>query len=160
MYHGITYADEAVLSEDLGKLTVRFWHPIMKKGIIEFIRPEDCREKRHIKEMPMKLFSEANFTGLCEFNGEGEKVNWISELCDIYDKNSNHVGEYLPNKGKKGKERIPVVLLPVFHTTVAAQITVDIDVNGSFLGAQRVARRGQNDDYSSDGDFGKQDSRY
>ena len=71
MYHGITYADEAVLSEDLGKLTVRFWHPIMKKGIIEFIRPEDCREKRHIKEMPMKLFSEANFTGLCEFKGEG-----------------------------------------------------------------------------------------
>ena len=66
-------------------------------------------------------------------------MNWISELCDIYDKNSNHVGEYLPNKGKKGKERIPVVLLPVFHTTVAAQITVDIDVNGSFLGAQRVA---------------------
>lgn len=40
MYHGITYADEAILPEDKGKMTVRFWRPVMKKGgIIEFIRP-------------------------------------------------------------------------------------------------------------------------
>lgn len=32
MYHGITYADEAVLEEDKGKMTVRFWKPVMKKG--------------------------------------------------------------------------------------------------------------------------------
>lgn len=70
MYHGITYADEAVLTEDAGKMTVRFWNPVMKKGIIEFIRPEECKSKRHIKEMPVRLFGEENFTGIQEFTGE------------------------------------------------------------------------------------------
>ena len=52
LYHGITYADEAVLPEDKGKLTVRFWHPKMTRGgEIEFLRPEQCVEKRHIKEI-------------------------------------------------------------------------------------------------------------
>ena len=54
MYHGITYADEAVLAEDKNKMTVRFWHPVMKKGgIIEFVRPENCKEKRHIKDLSL-----------------------------------------------------------------------------------------------------------
>lgn len=72
-YHGITYADEAVLEEDRGKMTVRFWHPVMKNGVIEFIRPEECREKRHIREMEVKAFGEGNYVGLKEFEGkEGE----------------------------------------------------------------------------------------
>lgn len=68
-------------------------------------------------------------------------MNWISELCDLYDKNADHVGriEYMARKGKKGDESTAIVLLPVFHTTVAAQITVDIDADGNFLGARRVA---------------------
>lgn len=71
MYHGITYADEAVLPEDKGKMTVRFWKPIMKKGgIIEFIRPEECTQKRHIREMERKVFGKDNFTGLKEFTDE------------------------------------------------------------------------------------------
>ncbi|CUX17756.1 type I-C CRISPR-associated protein Cas5c [Clostridium sp. C105KSO13] len=70
MYHGITYADEAVLPEDLGMMTVRFWYPVMTKGIIEYIRPEECRKKRHIREMTIKPFGEDNFTGLQEFDGE------------------------------------------------------------------------------------------
>lgn len=70
MYHGITYADEAVLPEDGGMMTVRFWCPVMRKGIIEFIRPEECKEKRHIKGMKIKPFGEGNFTGLQEFEGE------------------------------------------------------------------------------------------
>ena len=50
LYHGITYADEAVLPEDKGKLTVRFWHPRMTRGgEVKFLRPEQCVEKRHIK---------------------------------------------------------------------------------------------------------------
>lgn len=69
-YHGITYADEAVLEEDKGKMTVRFWYPVMKKGIIEFIRPEECRDKRHIREMDMKSFGEGNYVGLQEFEGK------------------------------------------------------------------------------------------
>lgn len=57
MYHGITYADEAVLEEDRGKMTVRFFRPIMTKGgYIRFCRPEECTEKRHIRNMEVKKF--------------------------------------------------------------------------------------------------------
>ncbi|MCI6536925.1 MAG: type I-C CRISPR-associated protein Cas5c [Lachnospiraceae bacterium] len=72
MYHGITYAEEAVLEEDKNKMTVRFWKPVMKKGgIIEFIRPEDCTQKRVIREMDPKIFEDGkNFTGLEEFTSE------------------------------------------------------------------------------------------
>lgn len=71
MYHGITYADEAILEEDKNKMTVRFWKPVMKKGgIIEFIRPEDCIQKRHIRAMEPKVFGADNFTGLKEFTSE------------------------------------------------------------------------------------------
>ncbi|WP_320955920.1 type I-C CRISPR-associated protein Cas5c [Enterocloster asparagiformis] len=71
MYHGITYADEAALPEDKGKMTVRFWHPVMQeRGIIEFPRPEECREKRHIREMSIKTFGADNFIGLAEFSDE------------------------------------------------------------------------------------------
>ena len=38
MFHGFTYPDEGG-NEDL---TARFWAPVMRKGIIDFIRPEDC----------------------------------------------------------------------------------------------------------------------
>lgn len=71
MYHGITYADEAVLPEEQGRMTVRFWRPVMRNGgIIEFVRPEDCPERRHIREMSMKAFVEGGFTGLEEFADE------------------------------------------------------------------------------------------
>ncbi|HJD24848.1 MAG TPA: type I-C CRISPR-associated protein Cas5c [Candidatus Blautia intestinipullorum] len=71
MYHGITYADEAVLSEEQDRMTVNFWRPVMKKGgIIEFLRPEKCPEKRFIKEMKRKVFGQENFSGLQEFEGE------------------------------------------------------------------------------------------
>ncbi len=71
MYHGITYADEAQLEEDKGKMTVRFWSPVMKNGIISFTPPEQCEIKRHIKEMPIKPFGREhnNFLGLDEFKG-------------------------------------------------------------------------------------------
>ena len=43
----------------------------MKKGgIIEFIRPEECIQKRHIREMERKVFGKDNFTGLKEFTDE------------------------------------------------------------------------------------------
>ena len=71
MYHGITYADEAVLPEDAGKMTVRFWRPKMTRGgMIEFLRPEQCMEKRHIKEMEIKIFNQGNFCGAEEFSDE------------------------------------------------------------------------------------------
>ena len=71
MYHGITYADEAVLPEDKGRMTVRFWRPVMEKGgLIEFVRPEECTQKRHIHEMKIKQFNDNEFSGLIEFVGE------------------------------------------------------------------------------------------
>lgn len=43
----------------------------MKKGgIIEFLRPEECTQKRHIREMQRKVFGKGSFTGLEEFTGE------------------------------------------------------------------------------------------
>ncbi len=69
MYHGITYADEAVLPEDSEKMTVRLWSPIMKDGVIDFVRPEECEIKRHIRDMSIKAFGEdiCNFIGINEF---------------------------------------------------------------------------------------------
>ncbi len=74
MLHGITYPDEAVLDDDKGYLSVRFWQPVMKNGIIEFIRPEECDSKRHIRKMDIKSFGKdkGNFIGLEEFRKEGE----------------------------------------------------------------------------------------
>lgn len=72
MYHGITYADEVILEEDKGKMTVRFWNPVMKNGYIRFLQPEECRDKRHIHEMEIKEFSDHNFSGLKEFGEEGD----------------------------------------------------------------------------------------
>lgn len=71
MLHGITYADEAVCPEDKGKMTVRFWQPVMRDGVIEFIRPEECTVKRCIKEMEIKPFGKMqdNFIGADEFGG-------------------------------------------------------------------------------------------
>lgn len=53
MVHGITYPDE---STDR-MMSVRLWRPVMKKGgIIEFIRPEDCKIVKPIKKYKYKLF--------------------------------------------------------------------------------------------------------
>jgi len=69
MLHGFTYPDEAIKEDDKGILTVRFWKPIMKKGVVEFIRPKDCKKEycRTIKKMDMKKFDDTNFVGLKEF---------------------------------------------------------------------------------------------
>ena len=75
MYHGITYADEAILPEEKNKMTVNFWRPVMKKegtkgDVITFIRPEACKEKRFIKEMSVREFGKDAFSGLMEFTEE------------------------------------------------------------------------------------------
>ncbi|MBQ5988712.1 MAG: type I-C CRISPR-associated protein Cas5 [Oscillospiraceae bacterium] len=73
IYHGITYPDEAINEDDKGLLTVRFWNPVMNNGVIDFIRPEECAMKRHIREMSIKPFGKEhnNFSGLDEFAGGG-----------------------------------------------------------------------------------------
>jgi CRISPR-associated protein Cas5d len=69
MYHGITYPDEAFSPETKGRMTVRFWRPVMKKGVISFLRPEECTLTKPLQDMEMKIFdnSQDNFSGLQEF---------------------------------------------------------------------------------------------
>jgi len=55
-YHGITYADEAYSEDTKDKLSVRFWYPVMRNGIIEFFPPQDCPVVRTVRDMKMKPF--------------------------------------------------------------------------------------------------------
>lgn len=54
MFHGYDYPD------DTGKdmLMARFFMPVMKKGVIEFPKPEECKIKREVREMKMKSFKQ------------------------------------------------------------------------------------------------------
>ncbi len=68
MYHGITYADEAYDDATRNAMTARFWNPVMKSGVINFPRPEECSMQKRLRDMDIKPFGEGsgNFTGLCE----------------------------------------------------------------------------------------------
>lgn len=72
MYHGITYADEAYSDETKNRMTANFWYPVMRKGIISFLRPEECPLHKPLREMQIKPFGRErdNFSGLLEFEGE------------------------------------------------------------------------------------------
>lgn len=67
-------------------------------------------------------------------------MSWEEELIHLYDKNKSEVGKIQPKKFQKnGKtETTYYVLLPPFHTTVTAQITVTINAEGEFLEASKV----------------------
>ena len=69
MYHGITYPDEAYSEETKGKMTVNLWYPVMKNGVIQFQRPEDCPLHKSLGEMGMKHFGteKGNYSGINEF---------------------------------------------------------------------------------------------
>ena len=56
-------------------------------------------------------------------------MNWVSELYDLYEKNEMIAGQMIPNQP---------FLLPLYHTTSAAQITVTINEEGEFLNAEIV----------------------
>ena len=73
MYHGLTYADEAYSDQTKGKMTARFWRPVMKNGVIHFLRPEECTIVKPLRTMEIKPFGQelGNFSGLKEF-GEVE----------------------------------------------------------------------------------------
>lgn len=59
-------------------------------------------------------------------------MNLVEELIDLYEKNSDKVG-VITYRGD-----IPYVLLPLFHTTVTAQIELTIDGDGIFLYAKSI----------------------
>ena len=68
------------------------------------------------------------------------KLSWEQELLNLYEINADKVGQIFYRTYKKNGEdlKVPYVLLPPFHTTVTAQIEVDIDENGNFLDASAV----------------------
>ncbi len=53
MFHGFDYPDETG-TDELGS---RFWQPVMRKGILEFPRPEGCTVRRFIRKMAAKEFA-------------------------------------------------------------------------------------------------------
>lgn len=47
MFHGFDYPDETGVNE----LHSRFWRPVMKDGVVEFVKPEDCTVRKFVREM-------------------------------------------------------------------------------------------------------------
>ncbi len=63
MFHGFDYPDETGKPE----LWARFWTPRMRRGIIKFDRPEECKVRKFIRAMQPKDFVPgANFAPLLE----------------------------------------------------------------------------------------------
>ena len=52
MFHGFDYPDETGKDE----LHSRFWHAVMKQGILEFPKPENCDIRRYVRKMKPKEF--------------------------------------------------------------------------------------------------------
>ena len=53
MVHGITYSDE----DGSGRMSERLWQPVMKDGVIFFLRPEKCPVIRPIRKQRAKSFT-------------------------------------------------------------------------------------------------------
>ncbi|WP_367359377.1 type I-C CRISPR-associated protein Cas5c [Syntrophus sp. (in: bacteria)] len=58
MFHGFDYPDETGTND----LYARFWYPKLKKGLLTFERPEDCKLelKKFVREMVPKTFGTGN----------------------------------------------------------------------------------------------------
>ncbi|WP_138494922.1 type I-C CRISPR-associated protein Cas5c [Paenibacillus pinistramenti] len=56
MVHGINYPDETGRDQ----MEVRLWSPVMRNGVIDFIRPEECSQVRRITDMKPKHFDHTN----------------------------------------------------------------------------------------------------
>ncbi|MBP2058982.1 CRISPR-associated protein Cas5 subtype I-C [Lactobacillus colini] len=66
MVHGLDYPDET----GRNMLGVRLWHPVMHKGVINFIRPGECPVRRDLHELKTKNFGSNNFTNVDELYSE------------------------------------------------------------------------------------------
>lgn len=56
MFHGFDYPDETGSDQ----LYARFWYPTLKKGVLNFDRPEDCKYKKFVRKMDPKTFGAGN----------------------------------------------------------------------------------------------------
>ena len=52
MFHSFDYPDETGKDE----LASRFWNAVMRKGVLEFPRPDECENRRFIRKMTAKPF--------------------------------------------------------------------------------------------------------
>lgn len=66
MVHGLNYPDET--GKDV--LESRLWRPIMKDGVITFIRPDECTLIRTVSEMSYKEFNATNMQSVEELYEE------------------------------------------------------------------------------------------
>ncbi|MBN1829141.1 MAG: type I-C CRISPR-associated protein Cas5 [Deltaproteobacteria bacterium] len=57
MFHGFDYPDEKKGSDEL---YARFWYPTLKKGMLTFDRPEDCKHRKLVRKMDPKTFGTEN----------------------------------------------------------------------------------------------------
>lgn len=62
MIHGLSYPDETGREQ----LEARLWNPVMKNGVIRFIRPEECQSIRVIKPQKAKIFNQSNMQAVEE----------------------------------------------------------------------------------------------
>lgn len=62
MVHGFDYPDES--GDQMMK--VRLWRPIMKKGVINFIRPDDCPIHKPLHNFTIKKFDQNSIMGIDE----------------------------------------------------------------------------------------------
>ena len=67
-------------------------------------------------------------------------MSWEQDCINLYDKNADKVGkiEYKQYKNRDKIEYEAYTLLPVFHNTAAAHITVELNEKGEFLRAAAV----------------------
>lgn len=70
MVHGINYPDETGRNQ----MEVRLWNPVMKKGVIEFITPDQCTQVRKIRDMNRKNFDKSNVESVDTLLHQLEKV--------------------------------------------------------------------------------------
>lgn len=72
MVHGITYPDESKVEDGKGEMSIRLWKPVMRKGIIHFITPDECPIVKDVGKQEIKVFEKGvNFSGLDEFEKGG-----------------------------------------------------------------------------------------
>lgn len=69
MVHGINYPDET----GRNVLETRLWQPVMRRGYIKFIPPEECTLIRPLREMSAKAFDSSNISAVDELYQEIER---------------------------------------------------------------------------------------
>ena len=47
MFHGFDYPDET----GINKLYARFWNPVMTDGLIHYLNPEKCLQRKYVRDM-------------------------------------------------------------------------------------------------------------